>query len=52
MFYKRPREGSALHVIFFIVIVVCLHKEVVQLLHQIGHFIGDGDGLQNLTIKC
>lgn len=52
MLLKGPREGSAVHVVFFIIKGVYLHKEVVQLLHEIGHFVGDGDGLQDLTNKC
>lgn len=52
MLLKGPGEGSAAHVVFLIIKGVYLHKEVVQLLHEIGHFVGDGDGLQDLTNKC
>lgn len=52
MLLKGPGEGSAVHVVFLIIKGVYLHKEVVQLLHEIGHFVGDGDGLQDLTNKC
>lgn len=52
MLLKGPGEGSAAHVVFLIIKGVYLHEEVVQLLHEIGHFVGDGDGLQDLTNKC